>query len=175
MKTIDRAKANPAIEHTGTRLVENRKTLDQTKSQAGEAICTACGAINSHKFWFCNQKKHAELSKDPLTRYAVCPGCQRVADKHYEGELILESADMLKAKDVVYATLYHTLSKAYMHNPLSQVAVVDDDGDKMRIMTTTCTLAERLGKAMHRAFKGKLKIKPSTGVGKKFVRVEWTK
>lgn len=171
MKSSNRAKSKPEIGRSTERLVEDRHMKPKWKAQAGTAVCAICGAIGMQKHWFIDPKMHENLLNDPLVRYVHCPGCQRVKNKVYEGEVNLKSSLLVSNQEMVYGTLYKAAAKAYLHNPLSRIASIEEHGDSIRILTTTCTLAERLGKAIHRALKGQIEIKPSPG--EKFVFVNW--
>lgn len=164
-----RAKINPEIGHSTERLYERAHQKDY--AQAGTALCRDCGAVGMQKHWFVDKGLSTRCALDPLVRLTICPGCKRIEDKHYEGELTLESNLLSANRDMVYGTLFHAAAKGFLHNPLSRIAVFEDDGDRLRVVTTTCALAERMGKAIHRSLKGKLEIKPSPN--EKFVIVKW--
>ena len=169
--SIDRAKRAPEIGHSGERLIEDRRLKEKQRTQAGTAVCPRCGAIGIRKHWFAEPKMIERYASDPALRYALCPGCQRTEAKHYEGEVLLESQLLGENHEMVYGLIYHTAAKAFHDNPYSRIAVIQDDGDKIYMLTTTRTLAERLGKAFHRSFKGKLEIKPSPA--EKYSIVQW--
>ena len=169
--TTDRAKRAPEIGHSGERLVEDRKLKEKHHTQAGTAVCTRCGSIGLRKHWFAEPKLIERYAADPTLRYALCPGCDRTEKKHYEGEVLLESPLLGENHEMVYGLIYHTAAKAYHDNPLSRIAVIQDEGNKIYMLTTSRTLAERLGKAFHRSFKGKLEIKPSPE--EKYSIVHW--
>ncbi len=171
MKTVDRAKARPEIGHSTERLYEDRHMKQKRKTQAGQMVCQRCGAVSMQKHWFVNSELAAQIKDNPLSRLVVCPGCQRVEDQHFEGEVVLKSPLLSEQREMFWGTLYHAAAKGYLHNPLSQIAAIHEKDDTIRIITTTCTLSERLGKAINKAFKGKLKITPSED--EKFVFVKW--
>jgi NMD protein affecting ribosome stability and mRNA decay len=171
MRTYDRAKAAPEIGHSTERLVEDKRLKQKTKTQAGTAICDRCRAVGMHKHWFVDHSLSERLAADPLVRFVVCPGCKRIEDRMYEGEVTLDSPLLIANKEMIYGTLYHEAMKGFIRNPLSRIALIEDRGDMIRIVTTTCTLAGRLGKAIHKALKGKIEIKPSPG--ERFVFVKW--
>ena len=171
MKTIDRARRAPDMGHSGERLVEDRKFKPKEREQAGTRICQRCGAVGLQKHWFADKRMADKLAIDPLVHYVVCPGCKRIENKVYEGEVHLESPLLMKNKEMVYGTIYHTAARAFHDNPLARVAHIQEKDDQIYMLTTTKSLAERLGKAIHRAFKGELKIKPSPG--EQYVIVRW--
>lgn len=171
MKTADRTKKRPEIGHSSERLYEDHRTKQKSRTQAGTAICEGCGAVGMQKHWFVDQKLSEHYAADPAVRFVTCPGCKRITDKIFQGELILESSLLSTNREMVYGTLFHAAAMGFLHNPLSRIAVFEDHGEKIRILTTTCTLAESLGKAIHKSMKGKLEIKPSKD--EEFVIVRW--
>jgi NMD protein affecting ribosome stability and mRNA decay len=173
MRTSYCANLAPEIGRSAERLKEDHRITAKSKTQAGTALCDRCGAVGMHKSWISDRNLSEHFAADPLVRFVICPGCKRIEDKHYEGEVMLESPLLDSNKDMVYGTILHAEARAFLHNPLSRVAIIEDHGDKMRIVTTTCTLAERVGKAIHRALKGQIEIKPSPG--EKFVLVKWSR
>ncbi len=171
MTTMQRAKRSPEIGHSTERLFEDNRMKQKHFAQAGTALCTACGAVGMQKHWFVDERLSAQCALDPLVRPTICPGCDRLKEKLYEGELILESELLSDNREMVYGTIFHAAAKGFLHNPLSRIAIFEDDGNRIRVVTTTCSLAERLGKAIKRSLKGKLEIKPSPN--ENFVIVKW--
>lgn len=166
---MDRAKFSQEIGHNSERVTKNNK---ERRTQAGTAVCKTCSAINMRKHWFLNPQSYEKVIRDPLTRFVECPGCSRLAEKHIEGEVLLESPLLEAEKEMVYGTVYNAAARAFHENPLSRIYSIEDRGSQMRILTTTCTLAGRIGRVIKRAMKGNLEIKPSPG--EKFVSVHWT-
>ncbi len=171
MTTKERAKNNPQIGHSTERLFEDKRMKPKTHAQAGTALCSSCGAVGMQKHWFIDTNLSAKCAIDPLVRRVTCPGCKRLEDKIYEGELTLESSMLNANREMIYGILFHSAAKGFLHNPLARIAILDDQIDKIRVVTTTCSLAERLGKAIHGSLKGKLEVKRSPG--EKFVIVKW--
>ena len=171
MTAINRAKKHPELGHNPERLTPDTHRANQLVEQAGTRICVRCGALGLHKHWFCDKGMAEKFAADPLVRYVICPGCKRTQDQHYEGEVMLESPLILQNKEMVFGTIYHTAARAFHDNPLARVAHIQESGDKIRMLTTTKSLAIRLGKAIHKSLKGTLKIKPSPG--EQYVIVDW--
>jgi hypothetical protein len=161
----------PNVGFNEERLSRDTQVKPLAKEQAGTRICIRCGALGMHKHWFVDKKMTEKVAADPLVRYVVCPGCRRTEDQVYEGQVLLDSPLILQNKEMVFGTIYHTAAKAYQENPLSRVAHIQESGNKIYMLTTTKTLAVRLGKAIHRALKGHLEIKPSPG--EQYVIVNW--
>lgn len=172
MKNQLLAKQWPQVGHSEERHCEDRKFKQKHHQCAGVALCPECHAVWLSKRWYVNAKKANLLAQDPLTRTQLCPGCDQIHKQMYEGEVYLQSPHILEIREDAFGLLEHTEARAYMHNPRSRIAIIEETADGMRIVTTTKWLAQRIGKEFEKAFKGTLKIKPLPN--EKFVRVYWT-
>jgi hypothetical protein len=171
MKTIDRAKSNPQIGHSTERLVEDRRLKLSERAQAGSCLCQRCGAVSYHKHWFYDTSARHKVEADPTSRVVLCPGCERLERGVIDGEVLLESELLETNHEMVYGTIYHVAAKAFLSNPLSRVATIEDRGSQILIRTTTKTLATRIGKAIHKAMKGTLNTKSDPG--DPLLRLHW--
>lgn len=168
----ERAKTHPEIGHV-ERLIPDTHMKGQPREEAGTKICSRCDSVGIHKHWFSDRKITEKYAADPLTYETICPGCERIQNQIYEGEVLLDSPLIQKNREMVYGTIYHTAAKAYHDNPLARVAHIEEKGNRIHILTTTKSLATRLGKAIYKALSGTLTIKPSPG--EQYVIVHWSR
>src|SRR5205814_1751454 len=117
--------------------------------------------------------EYKDLSKDKSVERALCPGCRRIEQKIYDGQVVLEGEFLNDHIETVMGLIKHTEGKAWHDNPRARIASIEQDGNRMEILTTTKWLAQRIGKEMHKSFKGKLKIQPLHR--ENFVRVYWSR
>lgn len=141
------------------------------KDRPGTLICPRCHAISFEKRWFLDENCYQKLRMTPGVQLVICPGCQRIERQIYDGEVRLCSSLLLQNKPQALAIIQHEEDKARQTNPFSRLAAVVDRGDEIDVLTTTRWLAERIGKAFHKAFKGSLKIQHLPD--ERFVRVRW--
>lgn len=138
----------------------------------GNAVCKRCHAVHEDKHWFFSEKEYARLSKDKNTHVVVCPGCQRVKDKHVDGVVNIKS-NLVKEKEQELLNLIHHEEKIELEkNPLSRVIDIEIKKGFISIQTTTEFLATRIGHAIDKAYNGNLEIQKLPR--EKFVRVSWT-
>lgn len=150
------------------------KRLDKGMPKVkGTAVCPSCKAVFSEKYWSADSEKFEQFSKESDVAQVNCPGCQKASQGIYDGEVVLESPFLSKDHAATMKLIEHTEDKAWHDNPLSKIVEIEENGDRMRILTTTCWLANRLGKAFQKAYSGKLEIKPLSR--EKFVRVYWSR
>jgi hypothetical protein len=167
-KTHVRPETLPSVE----KLYASRRFNQKARASAGLFLCKQCHAISNSKHWYCDPHELAQLQNKPDVHKTLCPGCHRVEEKLYEGQVILSSPLLVTKKINILSLIRHTESKAWLDNPSSRIANMSLKGDQLEIITTTKWLATRIGKQLHKAFKGKLQIKPSPQ--EKFVRVYWS-
>jgi hypothetical protein len=89
----------------------------------------------------------------------------------YDGEVMLCSPLLVPNKAQALQLIRNEEDRARELDPLSRLADVDDRGDHIAVLTTTVALAERIGKAFHRSFKGSLRLEYLPD--EQFVRVRW--
>ncbi len=150
-----------------------RRTAERGLDQPGTIVCPRCHAISTQKRWFLDEGRYEQLRQLPTTRLLLCPGCRRIERQIYEGDVRLRSPLLLPNKIQALHLIYHEEDKARQTNPFSRLAVVEDLGSEIRILTTTCWLAERIGRAFQKSFKGTL-IRQRLP-GERFVRVRWSR
>jgi len=139
---------------------------------SGHCYCTKCGAIGFQKHWYIDAAQEQKLRLDKNARTAMCPGCTRAEQELYEGEIVLANSKAETLMGDIVALIKHTEGRCWHKNPLAKIVAVTDDNEVLRIFTTTRGLAERVGKELHKTFKGSLEMKRSPG--ERFVRVYWT-
>jgi NMD protein affecting ribosome stability and mRNA decay len=138
------------------------------------AVCATCKAIYKNKRWFYDEDMYREHYSKETTHRVTCPGCQKVQDHYYEGVLTLEGEFLAQHKDEIVTLINREAAKVSQKNPLDRVIqTVPEGSDRLIVETTTEKLAQRLGKAVYRAYKGHLDFRWSHM--NKFVRVYWSR
>jgi hypothetical protein len=137
--------------------------------QPGHSYCGACGAVNFHKHWYIDPAQEHALKMDKNASQVLCPGCSRVEQELYEGELILANSQFFALSGEIVALIKHTEGRCWHKNPTAKLAGATEEDGIVHVQTTTKFLAERIGKELKQAFKGNLEIKRTDT----FVRVYW--
>lgn len=147
-------------------------TAGRKRQPGGTLICPRCRAISTHKRWFLNEPLYERLREESTMRLVLCPGCQRIERREYEGEVHLRGPLLKEIQPQVMGLIAHLENQARQANPISRVASVEDCGREILIYTTTNSLAERIGRALHRAFKGQLRFQRLPG--EHYSRICWS-
>ncbi|HEX5416578.1 MAG TPA: hypothetical protein VFZ25_12985 [Chloroflexota bacterium] len=143
----------------------------QARSHPATVICPRCHAISNGKRWFLNEELYQCVRNVPEVRLVVCPGCQRLAANEYEGVVELCSPLLRDNRAQALHLIANVEDQARRHNPNNRVLAVEGGGDSLEVYTTTNVLAEQIGRAFQRSFKGTLQF--NRAPGEKLSRVYW--
>jgi len=133
------------------------------------SVCRQCSAMYHNKHWSLKAKSDPIMKK--MTGTALCPGCQKIQDRFPAGILSLRGAFMKSHKDEILHRIKNEEQRALGFNPLSRIIEIHEFNGMIEITTTNEKLAQRIGKSLHKAFKGHLTYKWSGN--NKFTRVDW--
>ena len=129
------------------------------RAPAGAILCAGCGAIYEHKHWTRSERARARLSSrvaDPVA-VQVCPACRRRQAGVAHGFVHVDGDFVAHHREEIVRLLHNETDRAGTDNPLGQVLDWGDDGlGGLLITTTTEHLAIRLGRALEKAYDGKV-------------------
>lgn len=157
---------------------KNRKSIDTEKDPYlakkglhSPSICSTCNAIYNNKRWYLKEDFHKEGFAWETAEMVTCPACQKIKDNYPGGMVVLEGEFLKEHKEEIFSLIRHEEQKALRVNPLERIMKISHTKGKSEITTTNEVLAERIGNALHRAYKGNREIKLSHD--DKFVRIYW--
>ncbi len=138
------------------------------------SLCTGCGALYQSKRWFFDEKLAARLATSAKVREVLCPACRKVKDKYAEGILTLSGEFFKDHKDEIVTLLENEAARVGKRSVDGRIIQMTPEGkNKMVVETTTEKLAQHLGRAVYKAYKGELDFRWSSM--NKFVRVYWSR
>lgn len=135
------------------------------------AVCDRCHASLRTDHWVYDERRYAETVAQPDVHVTLCPGCLRVERRLYEGEVTVRHRWNVFNKDMVLHLIHNEEARLRAANPAARIALIEDRGDALYILTTTQFLAERIGKALQASCHGALRL--SRLPRERFTRVWW--
>lgn len=144
-----------------------------TKALSGEAVCPQCKAVFKDKRWFIDEALAEELMEDETIPKILCSGCRKSLEKYAMGYLYISGSFWNTHSEDIMKLINNEVEKARGLNPLHQIINVYEEDGIVVIETTTDNLAQRLGRALYKAYKGNLEFKWTKG--EKLVRVYWSR
>ncbi|MBI3046173.1 MAG: hypothetical protein HYY86_01340 [Candidatus Harrisonbacteria bacterium] len=127
----------------------------------GLVICEKCDIFYYQKSWHHNADAFIAKreNKDLPVKFAVCPACQMIKNRQYEGEVIIRNVpEKLKNEVINLANAY--CDRAFLKDPLDRLAAIGFVGSDISVRVTENQLANKLGKKIKDAF-NKVKTKTS--------------
>ncbi|WP_297056430.1 BCAM0308 family protein [Thermosulfurimonas sp.] len=138
---------------------------------AGEALCPRCHAVFRDKRWIIDEEFYEEYKDTDFVPKILCPGCRKAVDRYAMGYVYLSGPFYEKHREEIMRIIHNEVERARGNNPLHQIITMYEEDGRTVIETTTDHLAQRLGRAIYRAYKGNLTFRWSEG--DKLVRIYW--
>ncbi len=124
------------------------------KAPKGPAICRKCLAIYVDKRWHFDKVQAPKLAASPRTKKLVCPACQKIKDDYPEGVVTLKWSDLREHEPEIRGLIANVEARAVSVNPLDRVMKIVRRKKDLEIQTTNDRLAQRIGRALVRSYKG---------------------
>ncbi|MDP3985522.1 MAG: hypothetical protein Q8P82_02045 [bacterium] len=134
----------------------------ETKGLEKIVVCPKCHALYYDKHWhsWSQAKGLAERLRKLSVVEEMCTECRWSHDagseskRSYEGEVILAGWGTLEEKREIIQIIRNVGNRATRRDPEDQIIRIDDQGNKIRVLTTENQLAVSIGKQVDRARKG---------------------
>ena len=136
------------------------------------SVCGGCRAVYMNKRWYANGAAYETAVKRPDNVNVVCPACLKIRDNFPGGIVTLKGEYVLPHKADLMKLIKNEEERARKLNPLERVMSVKENGfGSLVISTTNEKLAQRLGRAIRKAFHGDVSYHWSHD--NKLARVDW--
>ncbi len=136
------------------------------------SICGSCRAVYMNKRWYVAGDSAEVASKEAKTVLIVCPACLKIRDNFPGGIVTLRGEYVLAHKQDVINLIKNEEERARGFNPLERVMSIKENGHGSLVVNTTNEkLAQRLGRAVKKAFHGEVTYRWSHD--NKLLRVDW--
>lgn len=133
------------------------------------AVCDGCKAEYRNKRWYAG----GDVAPVGSARI-VCPACLKIRDNFPGGIVTLQGGFAMAHKQDIMNLVRNEEARARGFNPLERVMSIRENGHgSIVISTTNEKLAQRLGRAMKKAFSGSVQYHWSHD--NKLVRVDWVR
>jgi NMD protein affecting ribosome stability and mRNA decay len=144
----------------------------QTQGPAKVTVCSECKSVHHDQRWYLEEQAKETLKekRDVLT-YSVCPACAKIRDKMPGGIVKLLGGFLGAHREEILNLIHNESDKAKQSNPLERVMDIETVPTGMDVLTTNERLAQRIGKALHKAYSGDVSYSWSQDT--KLARVTW--
>ena len=144
-----------------------------TRKLAEPTSCPKCGAVYSDGRWVLRATVH-EDPKHTHWRPAeatTCPACKQIETRAVGGYVTISGKFLKEHRDEIHSLITNEVGRTLEDNPLSRIMGLSENSDHLVIETTTEHLAQRLGRALEKAYSGQVTYDFSHE--NKVARVSW--
>lgn len=135
------------------------------------AICSVCEAVYTGQRWYLKDQVDADKVRHHSVHYTICPACRKTRDRLPGGVVHLSGGFIRQHRDDILNLIHNEGERAKIVNPLERIIDMSGDDGNYEILTTNERLAQRIGRALHKAYDGNVTYKWSED--NKLVRVSW--
>jgi NMD protein affecting ribosome stability and mRNA decay len=145
-----------------------------SKANLGEgAVCTRCHAVYQRRHWQLDEQLYQQAAALPDTPAVLCPACQKISDNYAQGEVVLRGAFLETHHDEIMNLISNEEERAKGLNPLERIVRVTASAGALTVTTTNEKLAQRIGRALQKAYQGEVSYRWSEDT--KYAHVEWAR
>jgi len=138
-----------------------RKKIQRSKKEEQEygagkkdfVVCQICNALYYYKSWHHGFADYKHLNEDKQVNFTVCPACQMIKDKKFEGKVVFENVPEEYREDI-RNNIKNTGERAYKRDPMDRIIAVKESGGNIEVTTTENQLARNIARQVERAHKG---------------------
>lgn len=134
-------------------------------------ICKQCGSVYTSDRWCLKGEVPSDKALRPIAGKIVCPACRKQADGVPGGVVTLRGAFLTDHSEEILNLIRNESVKAQTNNPLERIMDMRFAGEEMVITTTNEKLAQRIGRAVYKAYSGEIDYQ--FGENNKQARVNW--
>ncbi len=138
---------------------------------AEPSVCRVCGAVYQKKRWVIDTAEAARLEHGSKVQQVVCPACRKIADHYAEGSVMLHGDYFWAHEAEIRNILRNEENRVMSKNPLARIISMEKEDGSLLIETTEEKLAEHLGRGLHKAHQGELKVSWTSDHA--ICRVDW--
>lgn len=152
------------IENYGDPYISDESLEDNT-------VCKECGSIFIGNRWYLKSQADQHAVSNHNVHFTTCPACRKTHDRDPGGVVHLSGLFLREHKEDVLNLVRNESDRAMAINPLERIMEIETKDTTYDVLTTNERLAQRIGKALHKAYSGDVTYKWSED--NKLIRVDW--
>ncbi len=143
----------------------DRHSLEET------TVCKRCASVYTSGRWYLKDQAPEKAAHKVSRADTICPACRKVRDRMPGGILKITGDFVRFHQEEIMNLIRNETNKAQTVNPLERIMALGPIANGIEITTTNEKLAQRIGRALHKAYSGHVEYKWSEDT--KLVRVNW--
>lgn len=133
------------------------------------AVCNVCSLIYHHKRWI--KSEVLQLHSNERGKETLCPACAKIKYSKPGGIVSIKWNNVKEHREELLNLIKNVGERAISINVLDRIIKVKENKNNVEVETTSGVLAQRIGRAIEKAYHGTLCYIWSKK--EKLVRVKW--
>lgn len=163
--------SNKPLSHIRRNIESYNDPYIDDESLPENTVCKHCGSVYTAERWYLKGQVPADKVFHTIASTTVCPACRKQSDRVPGGIVTLKGAFLSNHSEEILNLIRNESVKAQTGNPLERIMDMQSAEDEMVITTTNEKLAQRIGRAVHKAYSGEIDYQ--FGEDTKQARVNW--
>jgi hypothetical protein len=143
---------------------ERKDTYKSRGKLPDPTVCTGCGVVYHEGRW-------SWAAAPQQAHKAVCPACQRIADRFPAGRIELAGDFLREHREEILNLVRNEEAAEKKERPLERIMAIADEGGQLLVTTTGVHLARRIGESVSHSYQGEFAFR--YGDGEDSIRVTW--
>jgi len=139
----------------------------------GVLVCRECRSVFADDRWQLEEQAKDILKNTAHISHCLCPACQKIHDRIPGGVVTISGEFVKKHEEEIVRLINNENRRAMLVNPLERIMDVGHDSNGLTVLTTNEKLAQRIGRALYKAYRGKVDYHWSEDT--KLARVYWVR
>jgi NMD protein affecting ribosome stability and mRNA decay len=135
------------------------------------AICRECRSVYAAGVWKLESQAKKDVENAKRVTDTLCPACKKTRDRMPGGVVTLSGEFLKEHEQEIVSLINHENESAMEVNPIERIIDTERRDSEIVVLTTNEKLAQRIGRAVHKAYSGEVEYKWSKGT--KLARVNW--
>ena len=135
------------------------------------AVCRQCRCVYAGHRWQLQSQAVRDLAAARDVQETLCPACLKIKDRAPCGVVTLSGSFVNQHEQEIVNLLNRENRRAMETNPLERIMDIERSDTGLTVLTTNEKLAQRLGRAVHKAFAGEVEYRWSEDT--RLARVNW--
>ena len=135
------------------------------------AVCRECRSVYAGRRWELESQAARDLAHAKKVVETLCPACRKIRDRMPGGVLTLSGKFAAEHEQEIVNLLHHENQCGMEINPIERIMDIEESDSKLVVLTTNEKLAQKLGRAVYKAYAGEIEYKWSEDT--KLARVNW--
>ena len=162
---------DPSVSMTRDQFADVDNPYRESTHHPDHTLCAQCGALVLNQRWVIDEEQRRLAVASGAARQVTCPACSKTREEVPQGIVTLRGGYWREHRTDLIPLIRHQEEETLQDNPLERILSLREEDGCLVIETSTEKLAQKIGRAIHKAHKGEIDYQ--WGDGNHLARIFW--